>query len=339
MDGQKKLLSSKVLVVGAGGLGCPALLYLAAAGVGAIGLVDGDVVSESNLNRQVLFGQKDIGKRKAIAASEKLRGQYPDINFVPYAFYLTNQNAMEVISQYDLVLDGSDNFPTRYMVNDACVLLGKPLVFGAIYQTEGQIGILNHGENSAQYRDLYPDVPSAGEIPNCHETGVLGVLPGIIGSMQAAEAIKLISGYGETLSNKMLFYNLKRNSFYEIHIDPRPKSGYPKTIQDFLAWDYSISCGSVKEIEWDKALVLLKEKGTTFWDIRESHEQPSLHLDKLLRIPLSVIKENASVSDEFKNLILCCQSGVRSLAFGQQLKSKFPHLNVFSVNGGVERAP
>ncbi|HET7361891.1 MAG TPA: HesA/MoeB/ThiF family protein, partial [Salinimicrobium sp.] len=188
-EGQQKLSTAKVLVIGAGGLGCPALLYLAAAGVGTIGIADGDSISESNLNRQTLFGHNDIGKAKAETAAGILQEKYPDINFQVIPHFLTSENALEVLENYDLVLDGSDNFGTRYMINDACVLLGIPLIMGAIYQYEGQLSVFNYGENPVSYRDIYPVPPKANEIPNCSETGVLGVLPGIIGNLQAAETI------------------------------------------------------------------------------------------------------------------------------------------------------
>jgi len=205
-EGQQKLSMAKILVIGAGGLGCPALLYLAAAGVGTIGIADGDKVSLSNLNRQILYGEDHIGQSKAEVAGELIRSKYSDIqiNIIPH--FLTSENALDIIKKYDLVLDGSDNFGTRYLINDACYLLKKPLVFGAIYQHEGQVAVLNisrNGQEPLTYRDLFPNPPSAAEVPNCAETGVLGVLPGIIGTMQATEAIKYLSGFGKPLIHKV----------------------------------------------------------------------------------------------------------------------------------------
>ena len=198
-EGQAKLKHASVLVIGAGGLGCPALLYLAAAGVGRICVVDGDVVALSNLNRQVLFGQQDLGKNKAEAAVRYFQEKYNDIQWKAIPEFISVENAQELIIHYDVVVDGSDNFPTRYLVNDACVLLKKPLVFGAIYQYEGQVSVFNQGPGSCNYRDMYPQPPAANEIPNCAETGVLGVVPGIIGSLMALEVIKVLTGLGKPL--------------------------------------------------------------------------------------------------------------------------------------------
>ena len=229
-EGQQKLLEAKVLVLGAGGLGCPALLHLCAAGVGTIGIVDGDALSESNLNRQTLFGHSHIGLPKAQTAAQLLREKYPDISYQVIPHFLSNTNTLDLLSGYDLVLDGTDNFPTRYMINDACSLMNIPLIMGAIYKYEGQVSVFNYGDNPVNYRDLYPEPPQSHEIPNCSETGVLGVLPGLIGTLQATEAIKLITGIGSVLSNKMLFYNLKTSGFYEVAIPAlKEEQIFPRT--------------------------------------------------------------------------------------------------------------
>ena len=206
-EGQAKLKQASVLVIGAGGLGCPVLLYLAAAGVGRIAVVDGDVISQSNLNRQVLYGENDLGKNKAETAIRYFQEKYSDIQWTAIPEFITVDNAQAFIFHYDLVIDGSDNFPTRYLVNDACVLLKKPLVYGSIYQHEGQVSVFNVGSHPCNYRDVFPSPPAPQEIPNCAETGVLGVLPGIIGNLMALEAIKVLSGLGKPLSNKLLLFN------------------------------------------------------------------------------------------------------------------------------------
>ncbi|MDP1744961.1 MAG: HesA/MoeB/ThiF family protein, partial [Bacteroidota bacterium] len=200
MAGQEKIKSAKILVIGAGGLGCPALQYLTAMGIGEIGIVDFDKVEESNLQRQILYSIEDIGKLKTEAAVSKLSKQNPFVKFNSYSVRLENKNAIELFSKYDLIIDGTDNFATRYLVNDACIILNKPLIYGSIYKFEGQVSVLNYTDSSGQsgptYRCLFPTPPLSGSIPNCSEIGVLGVLPGIIGTLQATEAIKIISGIG-----------------------------------------------------------------------------------------------------------------------------------------------
>ena len=202
-EGQEKLKAAKVLVVGAGGLGCPVLQYLTAAGVGTLGICDFDFVDESNLQRQILFATTDIGKPKAKVAAEKLAAQNPFVRFNIHNTMLTKDNALELFSKYDIIVDGSDNFPTRFMVNDACVISGKPLVFGAIYKFEGQVAVFNY-QNGPTYRCLVPEQPDSSEMLSCSQIGVIGVLPGIIGSYQANEVIKIITGAGEVLSGKLL---------------------------------------------------------------------------------------------------------------------------------------
>jgi len=337
-EGQERLSAAKVLVVGAGGLGCPALLYLAAAGIGTIGIADGDSISESNLNRQTLFGQNDIGKPKAETASALLQQKYPHIEFNVISNYLTPENALQIIEQYGLVLDGSDNFGTRYMVNDACAILKKPLIMGAIYQYEGQLAVFNYGDEPINYRDLYPVMPEANEIPNCSETGVLGVLPGIIGTLQAAEAIKLISRVGEMLSNKVLFYNLKSCSFYEVEVNPNPESAknIPKNEEAFRKTDYNVTCGLAESISWEKALDWSENIGNLkFIDIREVHEEPKTNDFGIENIPMSVLEEDTEQLSSAEHLLLFCRSGQRSMKLAEELKKKFPEKKIFSVEGGI----
>lgn len=337
-EGQEKLAKARVLVVGAGGLGCPVLLHLAAAGVGTIGIADGDSISESNLNRQTLFGQQHIGKPKAATAATLLKKKYPDINFEVIPEFLTPENALESISSYDLVADGTDNFGTRYMINDACVLLDKPLVFGAIYQYEGQVTVLNFGENRVNYRDLYPNPPEVHEIPNCSDTGVLGVLPGLVGNLQATEAIKIISGVGKVLSNKILLYNLKDSRFSEIEISPNPasKKELPDSEEAFRRKDYHITCGLSESIDWKKALDWNHNlESSILVDIREPQEEPALERKDIQRIPLSELKEDQEKIRSFENILLFCRSGQRSEQLAAELKKQFPEKKIFSVAGGI----
>src|SRR5258705_2623718 len=248
-EGQQKLIFAKVLVIGAGGLGCPALQYLTAAGIGTIGIVDDDVVALNNLHRQVLYSVNDIGLSKAERATQILQQLNPEIKIIAYNERLTTQNALSLIDEFDIIIDGTDNFSTRYMINDACVLLNKPLVYGAISQFEGQVSVFNpqplKGSNEAvNYRDLFPDPPRDGEVLNCAEAGVLGVLPGIIGSMMANETIKLIAGIGELLVNRLLTYNALTNQVYELKLPVNEETCklLPKNKTEFLNTDYEWLC-------------------------------------------------------------------------------------------------
>lgn len=337
-EGQQKLLRARVLVLGAGGLGCPALLHLCAAGVGTIGIVDGDVIAQSNLNRQTLFGQSHIGLPKAQTAAEILSDKYPDISFKVIPHFLNNNNVLELLSDYDLVLDGSDNFPTRFMINDACTLMNIPLVMGAVYKYEGQVTVFNYGERPINYRDLYPQPPDSHEIPNCSETGVLGVLPGLIGTLQASEAIKLITGIGSLLSNRMLFYNLKTAGFYDVAIDPGPKgkANLPRDIEAFRKMDYTITCGLSRNLSWEKAMDWSRSlKSSILVDIRELNEKPYIDRKDIHKIPMEDLMENCNLVESYENIILFCRSGKRSEKLAAHLKNQFPEKKVFSVEGGI----
>jgi sulfur-carrier protein adenylyltransferase/sulfurtransferase len=334
---QQKLRNSRILVIGAGGLGCPALLYLAAAGIGSIGIIDGDIVSLSNLNRQVLYGTGDVGKPKAETAGRFITERYPDVEVNVYSQFISTENALTIIRQYDLVLDGSDNFPTRYLVNDACWLLQKPLILGAIYQNEGQVAVFDPG-TGIQYRDLYPIPPSANEVPNCNTTGVLGVLPGIIGTIQAAEAIKFITGFGNCLINKLLIYNLINHQQYELEVTSHPdaKKYGPQSIDVFMKTDYALSCGAVFEIAWEEAIELLNnEPSTLLLDLREENELPRLSGIPHQILPLPLLKERWPELLHQTTLILFCQSGVRSLKAASTLQQLLPGKNIYSIKGGI----
>jgi molybdopterin/thiamine biosynthesis adenylyltransferase/rhodanese-related sulfurtransferase len=335
-EAQRKLLDAKVLLIGAGGLGCPILLYLTAAGVGKIGVVDGDTVALSNLNRQVLFGERDLGKNKAETAVRHLQDKYRDIRWEIFPDFISVENAQELISDYDLVIDGSDNFPTRYMVNDACVLLGKPLVFGAIYQHEGQVSVFNLGENSCNYRDLYPNMPSASEVPNCSETGVLGVLPGIIGNLMALEAIKVLTGFGNPLRDRVLFFNSLSSQTYEVEVAPNSDSRLtmPGSLTSFEIMDYELACEGIKQLSWPEAM---RKMGTevAFVDVREPGEMPPLECTGLLKIPLSDLPAQLSLLEDSEEILFFCQSGIRSQKAAQQLQNEFPDKQIYSIKGGI----
>ena len=246
VKGQQQLLDAKVLVVGAGGLGCPALQYLVAAGVGNIGIVDGDVVSKSNLPRQILFYESDLGKLKVECAKEKLRHLNPSAIISIFPFYIDNMNAIDIIQNSDVIVDCSDDFATRYMLNDACVLLDKPLVYGSIYGEQGQIAVFNlKQENifSTSYRDIFPHPPVKGEVPTCEELGVMGVLPGTIGVLQANEVIKIITNLENCLANKLFLFNLSTYESNTFEVVKNSASNIPSTIVEFEQFDYKAFCG------------------------------------------------------------------------------------------------
>lgn len=345
-EGQKKLKAAKVLVIGSGGLGSPSLLYLAAAGVGTIGIIDFDVVDDSNLQRQVLFGVDEIGKPKVEAAKERLEALNPHITIKVYNQQLTSQNALDIIKDYDVVADGTDNFPTRYLVNDACVLLGKPNVYGSIFQFEGQVSVFNYrdknGELGPNYRDLYPTPPPPGLVPSCAEGGVLGVLPGIIGSLQALEVIKVITGVGETLSGRFFIFDALNfeNRTFKIKRNPaNPLNGENPTIKELI--DYEQFCGvkavekSIKEIT-AKELYDLQVRGEDIQiiDVREPHEYEIANIGGEL-IPLATVSANADKIERNKKVIVHCKMGGRSAKAIHELEDKFGFTNLYNLKGGI----
>jgi sulfur-carrier protein adenylyltransferase/sulfurtransferase len=343
IEGQQKLLDAKVLVIGAGGLGCPVLQYLAAAGVGTIGIADDDVIELSNLQRQPLYAANETGLSKAITAKEKLRQLNPEINIIAYDERLTAANTLSIIEKYDVVIDGTDNFATRYMINDACVILNKPLVFGAISKFEGQVAIFNCKQNNiaVNYRDLFPNPPKDGEVPGCAETGVLGVLPGIIGTMMANETIKLIAGIGKPLINRMFTYNALTNQSYEagLNVNTESASLIPKSAAVFMQTDYAWLCATESslqfEIDAEKFDSIIAATEVDIIDVRELDEAPAVTEFTFTQVPLSQLKEN--VSKIKRGTVICfCQSGKRSLQASQLLFDSFGKTkNIYSLRGGI----
>jgi len=347
LEAQKKLKAAKVLVIGSGGLGSPVLLYLAAAGVGTIGIVDFDVVDDSNLQRQVLFGVDEVGKLKAEAARDRLESLNPYIDIVVHNIRLTSENALSIIKQYDVVADGTDNFPTRYLVNDACVLLDKPNVYASIFQFEGQVSVFNYvndkGERGPNYRDLYPTPPPPGLVPSCAEGGVLGVLPGIIGSLQALEVIKVVTGVGELLNGRFYIFdamNFESRTFKIKRNPANPLNGTNPTIKELI--DYEQFCGlktieksSVKEITAGE-LYDLQVKGEPFQliDVREPHEYDIVNIGAEL-IPLAAVLANADRIAKDKKVIVHCKVGGRSAKAIQELQDKFGFDNLYNLKGGI----
>lgn len=343
--GQYKLLQAKVLVIGAGGLGCPVLQYLTAAGIGKIGIVDSDVVTLSNLHRQVLYNMNDIGLLKAEVAAYKLKKLNPDIQIIPYSIQLTNRNALEFMEGYDIIIDGTDNFSSRYMINDACVLLNKPLVFGAISQFEGQVAVFNYKSISnvtpVNYRDLAPNPPKESEVLNCAESGVLGVLPAIIGAMQANETMKLITGIGEPLVDCLLTYNALSNQVYifKLLANRSTEKSIPRNRFDFFNTDYDWFCSSqtnaleISNVTFDN---MLKKHNVTIVDIRENDEQPLVNEFEHLQLPLSELySEKLSVNTD--TLVVFCQTGKRSLQAAKLLTDKYgDSKKIYSLKGGIK---
>ncbi|MEO8116051.1 MAG: HesA/MoeB/ThiF family protein [Bacteroidota bacterium] len=345
IDAQEKLFQAKVLVVGAGGLGCPALQYLSAAGVGTIGIIDFDIVELTNLQRQTLYSVEDIGRNKAQTAAEKLKAFNPDILFHIHNIKLNSKNALEIISGYDVVIDGTDNFATRYLVNDACVLLNKPLVYGAVLRFEGQVGVFNLAEKNTNiktnYRDLFPVPPDPASAPSCSEAGVLGVLPGIIGTLQATEAIKIITGIGKPLCNTIVSYNALNNLFYDFQISPAKEihASIPKNEDEFIRFDYEWFCGAHEELneitpaEFD---TLRMQQKIDIIDVRELDELPVVDEFFFTQIPLSKFDEAIKNISPKNKVVVFCQTGKRSLTAVKMLNKRFPGCSALSLKGGIE---
>ncbi len=309
--GQDKISNAKVLVIGAGGLGCPILQYLTAAGVGTIGIIDFDVVELSNLQRQVLYGTSSLGLNKAIAAKAHLQNLNDAITINTYPEKLTHLNALELFNSYDIIVDGSDNFNTRYLVNDACLITNKPLVFGAIYKFEGQISVFNYN-NGPSYRCLFPNPPEKGTAPNCSEIGVLGVLPGIVGSMQANEVLKLILEIGNVLSGKLLCYNALtcETSILKIKRNALAVSAVLKTQHNFKNTQIETGCEiQVANLNIQDAIA---QENIQFIDVREAHELPKVTDLDITYLPLSTLETNLHKIDLLKKKALFCKSGMRS---------------------------
>lgn len=347
IEAQKKLKAAKVLVVGSGGLGSPLLLYLAAAGVGTIGIVDFDVVDDSNLHRQVLFGVENVGKPKVEAAKERLLSLNPHINVIAYNTQLTSQNALDILKEYDLVADGTDNFPTRYLVNDAAVLLGKTNVYASIFRFDGQVAVFNYTDSEKglgpNYRDLYPTPPPPGLVPSCAEGGVLGVLPGIIGSLQALEVIKVITGVGDVLSGKLYTFDALTFQSQTFNLKRRtdnPLNGEKPNITALI--DYEQFCGlktpaekTIKEITVEE-LYAWQTNGFDFQliDVREPHEYDIVNIGAEL-IPLGTIAANAGKLHADKKVVIHCKMGGRSAKAIKELEEKFGFDNLYNLKGGI----
>jgi sulfur-carrier protein adenylyltransferase/sulfurtransferase len=347
MEGQLKLKAAKVLLVGTGGLGAPLGLYLAAAGIGKIGLVDFDVVDFTNLQRQVIHFTKDVGRNKIDSAAEKMQALNPNVEIVKHEVALSSENAFEILKDYDLVVDGTDNFPTRYLVNDACVLLGKPNVYGSIFRFEGQATVFAY-EGGPCYRCLYPEPPPPGLVPSCAEGGVLGILPGTIGLIQATEAVKLILGIGEPLVGRLLLFDALGMRFRELKLRKNPECpvcGTNPTVTELI--DYQQFCGIVPETPQESSVkngipqITVKElkrridagEDVQLIDVREPYEYQIAQIGGKL-IPQNDVPQRLAEIDREREVVVHCRSGARSQRIAEFLKqSGYPR--VANVAGGI----
>ena len=341
-EAQAKLKAGSVLVIGAGGLGCPALLYLAAAGVGRITVIDDDRVEASNLQRQVLFTTEDVGEFKAAAAARRLAALNPHLAIRPVVGRLTRENAMELIAAHDVVVDGSDNFATRYLVNDACVLADRPFVYGAVQGFAGQLSVFNWRKGPT-YRCLFPEPPAAGTVPNCSDAGVLGVLPGLIGTAQACEAIKLLAGIGEPLSGRLLLWDALAMTTQIVNLpaDPRrgaitalPADGYGETCAEPVAGKLEIDATELRGAAASgRRLQLL--------DVREGWERALGSIEPSVHLPLGRLRSGEGARelaalDPAKPTVVYCAHGMRSLAGAAVLREKHGFRSAVSLRGGYE---
>jgi len=347
MDGQKKLKAAKILLIGAGGLGSPLGLYLAAAGIGKIGIIDFDVVDMSNLQRQILHGTNDVGRPKIESAAERLHDMNPEIEIETYQTRITSENALDLLRPYDIVIDGTDNFPTRYLVNDACVLLGKPNIYGSIYRFEGQASVF-YPPAGPCYRCLFREPPPPGAVPSCAEGGVLGILPGLIGCIQATEAIKLILGNGEPLIGRLLLYDALQMKFRELKIKRNtdcPMCGDNPTIKQLI--DYEHFCGMrgeeqaatqthvIPEISVEEVKARL-DRGDDFdiLDVRNPEEWNICHIEGAKLIPLGELPNRIHELDPTRDIVVHCKSGARS-AKAVTLLRDAGFQKIHNVTGGI----
>ena len=345
LEGQRRLKAARVLLVGAGGLGSPAALYLAAAGVGTLGLVDFDVVDVTNLHRQIIHGTSDIGRPKLRSATDRLRDVNPHVTVEPHEVRLTAANALEIIAAYDLVVDGTDNFATRYLVNDACVLTGKPNVYGSIFRFDGQASVLCSADGPC-YRCLYREPPPPGMVPSCAEGGVLGVLPGLVGTLQATEAIKLILGIGEPLIGRLLLVDAlgARQRTVKIRKDPTCPACGTRELTALI--DYEEFCGlnappvaeaPILEITPSElAAKLARNDDFIFLDVREPHEHAIAKIPGARLVPLALVGEAIPTFPRDRDIVVHCRSGARSAKAVRQLQS-VGFTRVWNVAGGILR--
>ncbi len=318
---QQKLLNSKVLIIGAGGLGCPCLQYLVSSGIGLIGIVDGDIIDISNLQRQILFTTNDIGKNKAVTAKEKLKDIHPSTEINSFSFFLDGKNANEIISKYDVVIDCTDNFNTRYLINDVCVELSKPLIFGANYQFEGQVAVFKMDDTKINLRDIFPTPPK--QAMRCEEAGAMGAVLGILGSVQALETIKLITEQQDCLYNEMLYLNVIKYETIKIKIS--------KKLSDMRS---PMLGNTIIDLNVEEFIEKINNPLVQLIDVRNETELPKIDFN-CTQIPLPTLKENIHLLNKEKEIVLFCHAGIRSLEAAERLQDEFDFQQVSHLKGGI----
>lgn len=327
--GQVKLKSARVLIIGAGGLGCPVLQYLSAAGIGTIGIADGDTIEESNLQRQILYTSQDIGKYKAPVAKEKAEALNPFITIVPHVMNVAQENILSLIENYDIIVDGTDNFATRYLINDACVMANKPWVFGSIFKFEGQVSVFNY-QNGPTYRCIFPEQPGVNEMPNCAVIGVVATLPGIVGSLQANEVIRMITGIGEVLSGRLLVIDALQMQLQTFSFNVVEKN---KQITGLTSGEYPSECYNDSGIQWQVLQQRLLTEKIQLVDVREPDEHAVFNIGGM-NIPLSQLATDNSLLNNDQAIVLYCASGMRSKKAAAILTAK-GFTNILSLQDGI----
>ena len=331
--GQSSLAKGRVLIVGMGGLGLPVAQYLNAMGVGTLGLVEQDVVEFHNLQRQVLYTEADVGKPKVEVALQKLKAQNSETQFLTYDSFLVKENAKSIIEGFDIVVDATDNFATRYLINDVCVILNKPFVYGALHAFEGQVSVFNYNDGPT-YRCLFPNPPSQDEIPNCDENGVLGVLPGIVGTFQALEVVKMLTGVGEVLSGKLLLFDGLTQSSQKIKFPTNPKNKNITQLQE--SYDFQ-GCLNVVSIPASDFIVLHEQNKVQVIDVRSREEFALHHLNNASNIPLNELESQLHQINFGRPVYLLCQSGKRSKLAFEHLYQTNPNAELFNIEGGLNQ--
>lgn len=333
---QEKLACSKVLVIGAGGLGCPVLQFLTASGIGSLGVVDFDTVSLTNLHRQTLFSESDVGRKKVEVVKEKLKLQNSELKCEIYDFALEPSNAVDLIKNYDVILDCTDVLNTKYLINDVCALLKKPLVYASIYQFEGQISVFHYGKEPRNLRDLFPEISHYDAMASCEHTGVMGVLTGIMGNFQANEALKIIIGSGEVISGKILIYNNLKNEFQTISFPEKSGIFLARNQDEILRKNYDLNCTNIVHIDSLEDLQkILTVPSSVIVDVRNQDETPKVHGFSIKEIPLKDLEERFEELEQNEHLVFFCQSGVRSIKAIQLFQSKTSGKKLYNIRKGI----
>jgi len=330
---QEMLANSKVLVIGLGGLGIPVIQYLNAMGIGTLGIVENDNIEIHNLQRQVIYLENDIGKKKIAVAKDLLKKQNSETKIISFDAYFSKKNALEIIEKFDLVVDASDNFSTRYLINDACIILNKVFIYGAIYGFEGQISVFNY-KNGPTYRCLFPKMPNSDEVPSCDVNGVLGILPGIVGSNQALEAIKILTDLEEVMSGKLWLFDALKQTINKINFKQNPKN---KEITQLKPSYEEILCDAEKSISCENFLKIQKKQNYILIDVRDKEEFDSYNIDDSLNIPLADIENSFNPPFHNQQVYLICKSGKRSFEAVEIFNRRYPKTKFKSIIGGLDK--